>query len=46
MSEHSIDGVNQVQPRVDQSAVEIKDKQLDSASVELAMELDHVVSSG
>ena len=46
MSEHGIDGVDQVQPRIDEGAVEIKDKQLDCPSIELAMELDHVVGSG
>jgi hypothetical protein len=42
MSQHGIDGVNQVQPRIDKSAVEIKDQELDAVGVELAMKLNHV----
>src|SRR5438876_7084579 len=41
MSEHGVDRVDQVQPRVNKGAVEIKDQQLDGVGIELPIELDH-----
>jgi hypothetical protein len=41
MLEHRVHGVDEVEPGVDQSAVEIEDQQLDLVGIELAVEFDH-----
>ena len=44
VAKRGIDGMNQVQPRVDQSAIEIKDEQPQIVGIELSQETNHECS--
>ena len=46
MPEHGIDGMNQVEPRINQGAVKVEDQQLDRTGIELAVEFDHRARAG
>ena len=39
--QHGVDGVDEVEARIDQGSVEVEDQQLDLAGIELALEFDH-----
>src|SRR5207245_9136275 len=41
MPDHGVHRVNQIQPRINQRAIQIKHQQLDFMRIELAVELDH-----
>ena len=44
MPEHGVHRVNQVEPGIDQGAIEVEDQQLDRMGIELAVEFDHLSS--
>jgi hypothetical protein len=46
MSEHGINGMNQVEAGIHESAVEIEDEQLNLLWVEMLVEPDHSETSG
>src|SRR5580704_7590643 len=45
MPQHGVDRVHQIEPRVNQSAIQVKDQQLDRTRIELAVEFDHFPSA-